>query len=288
LTAEYYRVSYGNFRVTDNLAVTPADYDPFCVTAPVDTRLPSGGGYQICGLYDLKRSAFGAVNNLVVQASDFGGMTRVSNGFGININSRFGRGGLLAGGVASGQTVIDNCDIVTKHPEIVVPTSSIFTVASPAATGQFCHATQPWAGQTQVKLSGTYPLPWDTQLSAVFQNIPGFPLLATRPVTNAEIAPSLGRDLSACPTNTGACTATVSVALLEPNTRFEDRLNQLDLRFVKRVRVGTARLQGMLDVYNLFNASTILLVNTNYGSQWLLPTEVLPGRLFKVGVQLDF
>ena len=44
----------------------------------------------------------------------------------------------------------------------------------------------------------------------------------------------------------------------------------------------------MLDVYNLFNANTVLLVNTNYGPQWLLPTEVLPGRLFKIGVQLDF
>ena len=65
-------------------------------------------------------------------------------------------------------------------------------------------------------------------------------------------------------------------------------MNQLDLRFSKRVQVAGVRLQGMLDVYNLFNASTVLLVNTNYGPQWLLPTEVLPGRLFKVGVQLDF
>ena len=48
--------------------------------------------------------------------------------------------------------------------------------------------------------------------------------------------------------------------MLEPHTRREDWLNQLDLRFVKRIQVGGLRLQGMLDIYNLFNASPILLV----------------------------
>lgn len=160
------------------------------------------------------------------------------------------------------------------------------TIAS--SPSQFCRATEPWAGQTQVKLNGTYLLPWDMQVSAVFQNLPGFPLLATRPFTDAEIAPSLGRNLAACPTATGACTATVTVQLLEPHTRREDRLTQLDLRFNKRVRVGGVRLQAAFDIFNVLNGSTILLVNTNFGPQWLRPTEVLPGRLFKFGVQLDF
>ena len=177
----------------------------------------------------------------------------------------------------TGQSVTDNCQVIDS------PQAGSIT-----PNWQFCKTTEPWAGQTQIKLSGSYPLPWDTQIAAVFQNIPGFPQLATRAFTNAEVLPSLGRNLSACPTETGACTATVSVALLEPHTRREDRLNQLDLRFSKSVRVSGVRLQGLLDVYNLFNASTILLSNTNYGPQWLLPTEVLPGRLFKVGVQLDF
>ena len=55
LTANYFRRWFGNFRVTDNLLTTAADYDPFCVTAPVDSRLPGGGGNQLCGLYDISR-----------------------------------------------------------------------------------------------------------------------------------------------------------------------------------------------------------------------------------------
>ena len=58
-------------------AVSPANYDPFCVSAPLDTRLP-GGGDQICGLYDINLSRFGQVSNLVTFARNFG--TRTSTG----------------------------------------------------------------------------------------------------------------------------------------------------------------------------------------------------------------
>jgi hypothetical protein len=44
----------------------------------------------------------------------------------------------------------------------------------------------------------------------------------------------------------------------------------------------------MFDVYNLFNARTILGVNTRYGPSWLQPTSVLGGRLVKFGAQVDF
>ena len=51
--AMYFRTWYGNFTVTNNLDTPPADYSPYCVTAPVNAGLPGGGGNQICGLYDL-------------------------------------------------------------------------------------------------------------------------------------------------------------------------------------------------------------------------------------------
>jgi hypothetical protein len=106
--------------------------------------------------------------------------------------------------------------------------------------------------------------------------------------TNAQVAPSLGRNLAGCPAATGPCTATVTVPILEPFTMFEDRLTQLDVRLSRIFRFGGTRLQGMFDVYNVFNASSVLGVNTTYGSAWLVPTSVMAGRLFKFGAQLNF
>src|SRR3989449_556957 len=64
LNVGYFRTWYGGFLAVDNQLVTPADYDPFCVTAPVDSRLPgSVSGKQFCGLSDINPGKFGQVDN---------------------------------------------------------------------------------------------------------------------------------------------------------------------------------------------------------------------------------
>jgi hypothetical protein len=118
--------------------------------------------------------------------------------------------------------------------------------------------------------------------------------------TNAQVASSLGRDLAAC-RNIVPCSATTATnavfvgaalvagtQLFEPNTRFEDRLNQLDIRFSKTLKLGRARLQGQFDIYNPLNANDALVVNTRLGPSFLQPSNVLGARLFKLGAQLDF
>src|SRR5262249_5425795 len=105
LTVGYYRTTYGNFRVTDNLSVTPSDYNPFCVTTPADARLPNGGGYQVCGFYDVSETKYGQVNNLVSQAAHFGRQRNVFNGIDAGIRARIREGGILSGGISTGRTV---------------------------------------------------------------------------------------------------------------------------------------------------------------------------------------
>jgi hypothetical protein len=138
-----------------------------------------------------------------------------------------------------------------------------------------------------VKLFGTYPLPWGFQAAATFQSLPGLSQQATWNVSNALIAPSLGRVLGQC-RGVVPCTGFVNVQdLFERNTQFEGRLNQLDLRLTKRFRAGPATIRGMIDLYNVFNAATIANASFAFGTTWLTPTQILPGRLLKFGFQLD-
>ncbi len=140
---------------------------------------------------------------------------------------------------------------------------------------------------TEVKINGAYPLPWDLQMSWTYQNLQGTPVLANLVYTNAQIAPSLGRNLGQCGTRL-PCNGTATVSLMEPGTAFEDRYNQLDLRLTKTVRFGRARLQGMADAYNVFNGSAIINRVNTYGPTWGRPTSIQLGRMFKLGTQLDW
>ena len=67
----------------------------------------------------------------------------------------------------------------------------------------------------------------------------------------------------------------------------DDRLNQLDLRLGKILRYGRTRANISLDLYNLFNKSTITGASFAY-STWLAPSSVIAPRLVKVSVTFDF
>ena len=260
--------------VTDNLRVVPADFDQYCITAPTDNRLPNSGS-QLCGLYDVKPSLFGQSDNVIKSAEEFGRRkTRVYNGVDLTTNARFGRGGQLSGGVSIGRMVTDNCVVVDSPQD---------------ARSGFCRTARPWGAATDVKFLVVYPLPYDVQTSAIYQNSPGIPITANYVVTNAQIASSLGRNLSDCAVGAATCNANRTIALIPDNSMFEPRAQQLDLRFTRTFRLGgTRRIRPSLDVYNLFNAATVLSMNTTYGAAWKDVTQILNGRQLRVAAQFDF
>jgi hypothetical protein len=287
VNAGYFHTRWGNHPAQVNRAVTAADYGSYCVTAPSDARLPNGGGYQVCGLYDVNPNRFGIIDNEITQNSNFGDYKEAFNGVDVGLNARFGRGGFVSGGVSTGRTSRDFC-FQNALPQVLANSvggayagTDTNPANGPRAEG-YCDVTPPLSANTQIKANAIYPMPWGVQTSFTFQNLPGVAVSANLNATNALIAPSLGRNLSA------GATATAQVALIKPQTVFEDRMNQFDVRFTKIIRIGTSKVQGMFDIYNLFNASTILGVNQTYGPAWLRPTSILGARLFKVGAQVDW
>jgi hypothetical protein len=301
LTGGYYRNWFGNFLVTDNTLVTPADFSPFCITAPSDARLPGGGGYQVCDLYDISLAKVGQVNSVVTQSDNFGKMRRVNDFFNVTLNARLGPGLQVGGGVDTGRSLNDACFDVDSPGSstaglpgnLVGGGAGVLSTPVPftrtTINGQrICRVVTPFKGQTQLKGFITVPLPRDFIVSAVFQNISGPTITASYAASNAAIAPSLGRNLAACGTRP-VCTSTATVPLIVPQTMFDDRLTRLDLRFAKRIALTPrARLQANFNVYNLFNGSASSTLNNNYGPLWQQPSLLQDGRMIQLSAMLNF
>jgi hypothetical protein len=262
LNVGYFRRWYGNARVTDNLAVAPSDFDPFCVPAPVDTRLPNGGEYQVCGLYDVTPGKFGLVDNVITLASKFGDSREINDSIDINVNARLAKGLIVSGGTSTGRTLQENCYVIDSPQNLLN-----------------CKVAPPF--QTQIKGYVVYPLPWQLQTSAGFRSEAGPNITASYSVTNAVARLSLLRD-------TASRGSVGGIPLIEPAVEYGERLLQIDYRIARNFRVNRTRLQARLDLFNVFNANPVLGQTNTYGTSWLRPTSILNGRLAKFGIQVDF
>jgi len=260
----YFRRWYGNFTTIDNLLVSASDYSLYSVTAPADSRLPGGGGYAVNDLYNLNPNKVGQVNNLFTLAGNYGNQIEHWNGVDVTLNVRLRQGTMIQGGMSTGRTSTDSCDIVAK-------------IDNPSAL--YCHVDT--AFLTQVKFLGTYAVPKiDVQISATFRSVPGPNILANYIATNAVVQPSLGRPLSG-----GA--ANVTVNLVEPGTMYGERSNLLDMRFSKILKFSRYRTALSLDLSNMLNGSAVTTLNNNFAT-WQVPTGIDLARFAKISASFDF
>ena len=263
-TGGYYEQRWSKTRVTDNLAVTPEDHDPFCITAPLDQRLPGGGGNEICGFYDVKPEKFGQVDDYRTLREPYGDDHRLNQFLGLTFDARLQNGIRFGGGFDSGRSIEDRCFVVDSPQELL-----------------HCRVETPWSAQTQLKLNGVIPLPYDVNFSATYQNLSGEAILGNYAASNAEVRGSLGRDLA-------GRRSSVTVPLFAPDTLFLDRIDRLDIRVSKIIRTERFRIQINLDAYNALNASHIRSVAQFYGSRFLEPNTIMDARLVEIGGSISF
>ena len=281
----YYRRTFTQFTtggtVTDNLAVSAGDIGSFTVTAPLDQRLPGGGGYTVGPFYDLTQAAFSrAQDNLFKSTKDVGDDTRVFNGVDVNVNVRLRNSLTISGGTSTGKVTNDWCAIRSAVPE-----SALFVL------NPYCHQESPF--QTAVRGLASYTIPRvDVILSGLYQDKPstnngtdqlGGSIAANYTLTAADTAAAaaqMGRPL----TRTG----TITVNLIAPGTLYGDRVRQLDLAFKKIVRFGGQRLTAGLDIYNVFNNNVTLAPSQTYSptsTGWLQPTTYMNPRVFRLNAE---
>ena len=289
----YARRVWGNFQVTDNRAVGPADFDPFTIVAPQDQRLPDGGGYSL-QFYDINPAKFGRFDNFITFADNYGKQIYHFNGFDLNVNARFPFALTVQGGFSTGNMTEDDCEVGEKVPEIYILPGSGGTLSAVQSIAQwsrtYCHRESGYL--TNVKALATYTVPKiDVLISGTIQSKPyvgsNFPSVASQSIPansvtpNALIAPSLGRPLA------GGAPVTL-LGLVKPGDKYGDRLNQVDLRFGKLLRFNGTRTLVALDLFNAFNTNTTDVYQTFYGATYLNPSSIMAARLAKFSVQFDF
>ena len=277
----YYRRSFDGFTMNDNLLLTAGDLTPYTITAPSDSRLPGGGGYQIGTLYDVGPAKSGQVDNLQTLAEKYGKWDSYFNGVDVTLSLRTSDF-TVQGGTSTGQNVADNCDVRNNLPELNAGIGAGLVGSTVSPTSPYCHVAYGWL--TQFRGLGSYTIPKiDTQVSAVFQSKPGALLAANYAMPSAQVATFLGRAPSGNVPN-------VTINLIEPGSLYGDRINQLDFRFAKKLQFGGSRAMLALDLYNALNANPILTYNNSFtpGGPWLQANSILTGRLARISAESTF
>jgi hypothetical protein len=274
-TFGYYRRIGGNFQITDNEALTAADFSQYSVTVPNDPRL-SNAGQTITGLYDV--NVLVPARNVVKDASTFGTQIAHFDGFDLTADARIHNGFFIQGGVSTGRTITDNCNIVAQAPELL-------TVAGVLTPKEFCHFNSGFV--PQYKALASYTLPYGVRISGTFQSVAGPQIAANTIYSNTNPNPAFNR-VTATTLARPFTLAQATINLINPGTLYGDRLNQFDLRFTKIVGVGYGRVDLNVDLYNAFNSDAILTQLNTFGPVWGLPLSVIQPRFVKFSARWDF
>jgi hypothetical protein len=276
--------------VTDNLNRNPSDYERWVLTAPLDPRLPGGGGYAI-PMYTVTQAAANlpAVNYITFE-DDFG-PKRINywQGVDMTVNARLRNGLFLQLGTTTGREVEDYCATEAR----------IGHGAGDSPDERNCRQVDPFL--TTLRGLASYTVPKiDVQLSATFRSQPEAEILftgagsATWNIPNSMVQAALGR--LAPGTLIGG---TTTVQLLDANNRLfvGGRRNQVDLRIAKILRLGDRRIDAGIDVNNLLNTNYATTYSGTYqfnadpragGGTFLNPTAIFNPRFVRVNLTFNF
>ena len=292
VSSNFYRRTFHNLRVTDNLLVTMADYSAVSVFNPI-----TGQPFTV---YNPSAASLSRVNNFDTNAGS--GRSQVYNAVDLNVNARLPKGAVLFGGFVTERTTRNICDEPDDPNRLL-----------------FCNdADNNIPYRPQLKLSGMYPLKWGIQVSGALQSLAGRALGGytdtTAQYVNKILGPGYGdvgspigtqwllTPATRYPANCPApCPAgqlvipslnlgSLTVPLVAPGTEFLPRLNQLDLSLAKWFQVGRTRIQGQIDVFNAFNKNTDLSYRSTNATTaaYLVPASVLQGRQIRLGMQMKW
>ena len=174
-------------------------------------------------------------------------------------------------------------DNVTRERHQLLTIFGAEIIDSPGAL-RFCDVKRPW--RTNVRFITTIELPWGINTGVTFVADPNVEVSASYSVTDADITAGIVQFVN--PARRTFSGGNSTVALIAPGTKFLPVIYGVDLRLAKSVKYRGASLRLTLDLANLNNASTVLAASNTFGANWLRPANVIPGRLIKPGVAVEW
>jgi len=296
----YRRRWLGNFSFTNNFGtgpgcapgqtdcITAASYTRYSIVAPLDPRLPGGGGYIVDGLYDINDASLGT-QNYIALADDEHRASSVYQGIDFNFTVRLNKGLQFRGGWVNSKTVDDTCRQVVDNPEGL----------------RNCRIDRPWVYQARGAV--TYITPqkfgWfkDFNVSGTFNSIPAVIAAANYQVANTAIRDGYcvgsvcSTPLGRLPTGGQATGFTTKNLVDLSRPEYIDQQVNADLHVGRIVRFGKTRANLGVDVYNFLNFSsvlsrnfTLIYPNVPAAAAFQQPLTVEAARFMKFTVQFDF
>jgi hypothetical protein len=237
-----------------NLLVPPTAYIPLQITNPLTN--------QPLTVYNQDSTTRGRVDNLL---TNFKALASEYNGIDITVTKRFSQRWQLLGGLTIGrERGAFRGDIVNGFDDLNNPNLNINRRGIVGNDAPY-----------QLKLAGTYQLPWGFEISGNFQHFTGYPLRRIFIVTQTPV-PNLTQ-------------VSQAVDLVNRGSVRLPHVNLMDLRISKTFSIRERwRIQPALDIFNIGNVNTPTAQVENVGAALDRPAVIIAPRLFKLGVKVDF
>jgi hypothetical protein len=289
----YARRSYYMFTVTDNRNRNPeGHWEAWTINAPIDPRLPNGGGYPITLYAPTAAAAAMPASNYITWETDYGpARSRYWQGVDVTVNARTRHGLTLQIGTNTGRLFENTC-------------ASVVNINSPDTRN--CLSSPPY--QTAVRGLASYTIPLvDVLVSGAIRSQPPLGRTANWPVPNTTASAACGGDPSCLTVESllgrippgGTATGTTTVALFDNDHRLyaDTRRTQLDMRFAKIVRLGSTRTDIGVDLENMLNTNYATAFDNTYqfsvdnatmGGTWNNPTAIYVPRFVRLNFTVRF
>src|SRR5687767_11350317 len=269
-----HRTFHGFFVTNDLNRDVNRDWLHYTILAPLDPRLPDGGGYPIS--VSIANSTAAARNFLTPESTyGDGGKERESfyDGVNFNINARMQNGLFVSLGTQTGRRVDDDCHVQKNYgnPNL-----------------RDCRSFSPF--QTTIRGLGSYTIPKvDVLVSATLRSQPPAALGANWQVPNTTILALLG-GVAPPGFNVNGNTS-IDLTDSEHLLYADNRRTQVDMRFAKVLRFGRTRTDVGIDLWNLFNTNYATGFEDTFvvgDDTWATPESIYPPRFVRLNFTVNF